>query len=121
MKRYLHKKCIMKVKVVNTKDIPEPETVPFCVSYLDTNRGVFKFSFTEDTGTLFNWKLFFMASYTVHLEPPEGLISTGVDLNSKIVLAIKVMLFEVDYDILVSILVDLYLDRILKLYKNGET
>ena len=53
-------------------------------------------------------------TYIVELIPPKDLVPVTFDLSSKIVLAVKLLFLKPNYEILTQVLMDIYLDTMLK-------
>lgn len=111
-----YNKTIMKVVVLdkhNNKYYREAHS--FCTLELGTDLGPFVFEFKEDRRKTRGWlSRLIVRTYIVHLKPPAELIHTRVDLSEKVVIAVKIMVFRPNYEILTQVLMDIYLDVMLK-------
>lgn len=88
----------------------------FCTIDVNTDKGVFKFIFKRDRRIKRRNENMFpnITNYIVELEIPENLIPYDETIKNKIVVVVKIALFKPDYNVLTELLVDIYLDRILK-------
>lgn len=89
---------------------------PFCTLEVKTEHGPFLFQFKEDRRKRHKKKRrsrMVIRTYIVELKPPEGLVPVTFDLSTKVVLAVKLLLFKPNYEALTQVLMDIYLDTIL--------
>lgn len=111
-----YNKTILRVVVLNKSNNKYyRDLVPFCTLEVNTDLGPFVFQFREDRRKRYLGYIdrMFVRTYIVHLNPPAGLTATKIDLSEKIVLAVKVMLFRPNYEVLTQVLIDIYLDVML--------
>lgn len=111
-----YNKTIMKVVVLDKRNNKYyREAHSFCTLELGTDLGPFIFEFKEDRRKAHSLlSRLIVRTYIVHLKPPPGLIHTKMDLSEKVVIAIKIMLFRPNYEILTQVLMDIYLDVMLE-------
>lgn len=79
---------------------------------IHTNKGEFMFNFYKDMKA--NDVL---SKYVIEVEVPEGANSIIKIINNKIVIVLKIRLKEVDMEILSEVLFNIYLDKIVTIYK----
>lgn len=56
--------------------------------------------------------LFLLKSFLVELKVPDEIVLNRQDLNDKVIIVIKIVLFNINYEILSEVLLDLYIDTI---------
>lgn len=90
---------------------------PFCTLEVKTDHGPFLFQFKEDRRKRHRKhkrERMIIRTYIVELIPPKDLVPVTFDLSSKIVLAVKLLFLKPNYEILTQVLMDIYLDTMLK-------
>ena len=90
---------------------------PFCTLEVKTDHGPFLFQFKEDRRKRHRRhkrERMVISTYIVELIPPKDLVPVTFDLSSKFVLAVKILFLKPNYEILTQVLMDIYLDRMLR-------
>lgn len=90
---------------------------PICSLEVKTDHGPFLFQFKEDRRKKSRQKpreRMVISTYIVELIPPKELVPVTFDLSSKLVLAIKLLFFKPNYEVLTEVLMDVYLDTMLR-------
>jgi len=112
-----YRKTMLRIVVLDKGNCDFYEKLkPFCTLEINTDHGPFVFEFKEDRrkkGNKRHRERMVIRTYIVCLIPPQGLVPVTFDLNSKIVLAVKLLFFKPNYDILTQVLMDVYLDTML--------
>lgn len=111
----LYRVLIIKVSFVQKQDLKHYEKFKvFCELPMHTNKGKFTFVFKEDRRkrprvTVAVPSL--LSSYFVELICPEGVDQDNV-FTDKVVVVVKIRgWFELNYEALASVLLDLYIDK----------
>ena len=85
-----------------------------------TAHGSFTFNFKEDR-RLKRKKKFretTIGNYVVEMLPPKELSLLGFNVEHHVILVVKVILFKINYEALVEVLVDIYLDTSLSIVET---
>lgn len=87
------------------------EVEPFCFLEVESNQGTFVFNLKEDVRSRERREEHSVkvTSYIIEMIPPEHLEPDDEELGRKSVLVIKAMLFKLNRQVLVDVLVDIYL------------
>lgn len=120
--KLVYRALIFKSVVIDRDNIPvysKLETL--CAMEVDTEKGPFTFLFKKDRRQKFKHDVFpYVKSYVVELKLPEGVLPSNEAILNKVVIVIKIRLFEPDYQILIELLTEVYLDRILRFIVKEE-
>lgn len=111
-----YRKTMLRIVVLDKVNFSYYEQLnPFCTLEIETDHGPFIFQFKEDRrkGKRKRDRLA-IRTYIVELIPPKELKPVTFDLSSKLVLAIKLLFFKPNYEALTQVLMDIYLDTMLK-------
>lgn len=117
LKRF-YRKLVLKVIVLDINSRNHYlKLEPFCTLEVETVQGTFVFNFKEDRRSRRRGKLFkhSITNYLVELIPPKDIVVEDVAITNKIVLVVKVLLFKINYKVLVGVLTDIYLDANLEI------
>ena len=120
--KYLYRLLIFKVIVIDRSNFVNYEKLKtFCEYELMSNMGPMRFIFKEDRRRkrrkLDN--LLLLNSFLIELKVPEDIVLKRQELNDKVIIVIKLVLFKINYEILSEVLLDLYVDAIFTFIKNG--
>lgn len=80
---------------------------------IESNHGPILFKFKEDRRNRHNLGYLakrLITNYIIEMIPPEKLINAISNPNKDTVVVVRFLLFNVDYEVLVEVLSDLYLD-----------
>lgn len=113
--KWVYSKFIVKIEIIDKDRIPDYQVYKiFCSLDVDSNKGVFRFTFKEDRrGTYYdtiNRDRISVSSYFVELIPPEGVVDVNSVFKDKIAVVVKIKMADVNYKALSSLLLDLYID-----------
>lgn len=112
-----YRKTMLKIVVLDKNNCNFYKKLePFCCLEVKTDHGPFVFQFKEDRRKRYakRRERLSIRTYIVELIPPKELVPVTFDLNSKLVLAIKLLFFKPNYEVLTQVLMDIYLDSMLK-------
>jgi len=113
----IYKLLIFRIVLLDKTSVKHYDVLEtFCEIDLKTDKGIFKFQFKKDRRKRRNSreKIPSINTYLIELIVPETIVPKTDLLKNKIVVVVKVALFNVDYKILTELLMDLYLNEILK-------
>jgi len=111
-----YRKTMLRIVVLDKANCKFYERLePFCTLQIETDHGPFVFQFKEDRrkGKRKGDRLS-IRTYIVELIPPKELTPVAFDLSGKLVLAVKLLFFKPNYEALIQVLMDVYLDTMLK-------
>ena len=113
-----YRKTMLRIVVLDKSNCSFYERLePFCTLDVKTDHGPFLFQFKEDRRKRHRRhkrERLVISTYIVELIPPKDLVPVTFDLNSKLVLAVKLLFLRPNYEILTQVLMDIYLDTMLK-------
>lgn len=111
-----YRKTMLRIIVLDKANFSYYEQLnPFCTLEIETDHGPFIFQFKEDRRKSKRRRdRLAIRTYIVELIPPKELKPVTFDLSSKLVLAIKLLFFKPNYEALTQVLMDIYLDTMLK-------
>ena len=120
--KYFYRLFIFKVIVIDKQNFMTYDKLKtFCEYELISNMGPIKFVFKEDRRKkkrkLDN--ILLLNSFLIELKVPEDIKLNREDLNDKVIIVIKLVLFKINYEILSEVLLDLYVDTIFTFVKNN--
>lgn len=120
--KYFYRLFIFKVIVIDKQNFTAYDKLKtFCEYELISNMGPIKFIFKEDRRKrkrkLDN--ILLLNSFLIELKVPEDIKLNREDLNDKVIIVIKLVLFKINYEILSEVLLDLYVDTIFTFVKNN--
>lgn len=120
--KYFYRLFIFKVIVIDKQNFMTYDKLKtFCEYELISNMGPIKFIFKEDRRKrkrkLDN--ILLLNSFLIELKVPEDIKLNREDLNDKVIIVIKLVLFKINYEILSEVLLDLYVDTIFTFVKNN--
>ena len=120
--KYFYRLFIFKVIVIDKRNFMTYDKLKtFCEYELISNMGPIKFIFKEDRRKrkrkLDN--ILLLNSFLIELKVPEDIKLNREDLNDKVIIVIKLVLFKINYQILSEVLLDLYVDTIFTFVKNN--
>ena len=120
--KYFYRLFIFKVIVIDRNNfVTYDKLKTFCEYELVSNMGPIKFIFKEDRRKrkrkLDNVLL--LNSFLIELKVPDDIKLNREDLNDKVIIVIKLVLFKINYEILSEVLLDLYVDTIFTFMKNN--
>ena len=120
--KYFYRLFIFKVVVIDRQNFMTYDKLKtFCEYELISNMGPIKFVFKEDRRKrkrkLDN--ILLLNSFLIELKVPEDIKLNREDLNDKVIIVIKLVLFKINYEILSEVLLDLYVDTIFTFVKNN--
>ena len=120
--KYLYRLFIFKVIVIDRNNfVTYDKLKTFCEYELISNLGPIRFIFKEDRRKrkrkLDN--IFLLNSFLIELKVPDDIKLNREDLNDKVIIVIKLVLFKINYEILSEVLLDLYVDTIFTFMKNN--
>ena len=120
--KYFYRLLIFKIIVIDRNNFVNYDKLKtFCEYELNSNMGIMKFIFKEDRRKnkrkLDN--LLLLNSFLVELKVPEDLELIRNEINDKVIIVIKLVLFKINYEILSEVLLDLYVDTIFTFVKNN--
>ena len=120
--KYFYKLFIFKVIVIDRNNFMAYDRLKtFCEYELVSNMGPIRFIFKEDRRKkrrkLDN--IFLLNSFLVELKVPENIKLNREDLNDKVIIVIKLVLFKINYEVFSEVLLDLYVDTIFAFIKNN--
>ncbi len=120
--KYFYRLFIFKVIVIDKQNFMTYDKLKtFCEYELISNMGPIKFVFKEDRRKrkrkLDN--ILLLNSFLIELKVPEDIKLSREDLNDKVIIVIKLVLFKINYEILSEVLLDLYVDTIFTFVKNN--
>ena len=109
----VYRRTMLKVVVLNKSTYAFYEKLTaFCTLQVDTDHGPFIFQFKEDRRKGCRDRLA-TKRYIIELIPPIELKGINCDISEKIVLAVKILIFKPNYQILTQVLADIYIDNML--------
>jgi len=120
--KVLYKLLILKVILIDRTNRNTNSTLKtFCEYELMSNMGPIRFIFKEDYRKKHHKRNrhFFLNSFLIELKIPDGVMAKREDVNNKVVVVIKLIVFRVNYEVLAEVLLDTYIDNILKFIKNN--
>ena len=113
-----YRKTMLRIVVLDKGNCSFYERLePFCTLEVKTDHGPFLFQFKEDRRKRHRKRKrerMIIRTYIVELIPPKDLVPVTFDLSSKFVLAVKLLFLRPNYEILTQVLMDIYLDTMLK-------
>ena len=113
-----YRKTMLRIVVLDKSNCSFYERLePFCTLEVKTDHGPFLFQFKEDRRKRHRKRKrerMIIRTYIVELIPPKDLVPVTFDLSSKLVLAVKLLFLRPNYEILTQVLMDIYLDTMLK-------
>lgn len=120
--KYFYRLFIFKVIVIDRNNfVTYDKLKTFCEYELVSNMGPIKFIFKEDRRKrkrkLDNVLL--LNSFLIELKVPDDIKLNREDLNDKVIIVIKLVLFKINYEILSEVLLDLYVDTIFTFIKSN--
>lgn len=120
--KFFYKLLIFKVIVIDRSNFVSYDKLKtFCEYELMSNMGPMRFIFKEDRRRkrrkLDN--LLLLNSFLVELKVPDELVIKRQEINDKVIIVIKLILFKINYEILSEVLLDLYVDTIFEFIKNN--
>lgn len=120
--KYFYRLFIFKVIVIDRNNfVTYDKLKTFCEYELVSNMGPIKFIFKEDRRKrkrkLDNVLL--LNSFLIELKVPDDIKLNREDLNDKVIIVIKLVLFKINYEILSEVLLDLYVDTIFTFMKSN--
>ena len=119
--KYFYRLLIFKVIVIDRENfINYDKLKTFCEYELMSNMGPMRFIFKEDRRRrrrkLDN--LLLLNSFLVELKVPDEVVLKRQELNDKVIIVIKLVVFKINYEILSEVLLDLYVDTIFTFIKS---
>ena len=119
--KFFYKLLIFKVIVIDRSNFVSYDKLKtFCEYELMSNMGPMRFIFKEDRRRkrrkLDN--LLLLNSFLVELKVPDELVIKRQEINDKVIIVIKLILFKINYEILSEVLLDLYVDTIFEFIKK---
>lgn len=120
--KYFYRLFIFKVIVIDRNNfVTYDKLKTFCEYELISNLGPIKFIFKEDRRKrkrkLDNVLL--LNSFLIELKVPDDIKLNREDINDKVIIVIKLVLFKINYEILSEVLLDLYVDTIFTFMKSN--
>lgn len=120
--KFLYKLLIFKVTVIDRSNFVSYDKLKtFCEYELMSNMGPMRFIFKEDRRRkrrkLDN--ILLLNSFLVELKVPDELVIKRQEINDKVIIVIKLILFKINYEILSEVLLDLYVDTIFEFIRNN--
>lgn len=120
--KYFYRLLIFKVIVIDRENfINYDKLKTFCEYELMSNMGPMRFIFKEDRRRkrrkLDN--LLLLNSFLVELKVPDEVVLKRQELNDKVIIVIKLVVFKINYEILSEVLLDLYVDTIFTFIKSN--
>lgn len=120
--KFFYKLLIFKVIVIDRSNFVSYDKLKtFCEYELMSNMGPMRFIFKEDRRRkrrkLDN--LLLLNSFLVELKVPDELVIKRQEINDKVIIVIKLILFKINYEILSEVLLDLYVDTIFEFIRNN--
>lgn len=120
--KYFYRLFIFKVIVIDRNNfVTYDKLKTFCEYELISNLGPIKFIFKEDRRKrkrkLDNVLL--LNSFLIELKVPDDIKLNREDINDKVIIVIKLVVFKINYEILSEVLLDLYVDTIFTFIKNN--
>lgn len=113
----LYRLLIYDVIILPKKDIPIYNKLhTYLQLKIDSNKGFFIFNFKEDRRRSQRKIDLLIKHFIVELEIPNNLTVKNNDIVDKVLVAIKIVIFPINYTILSELLIELYLDSFLKRY-----
>lgn len=94
----------------------------FCELELTSNMGPIRILFKEDRRKRkrkFD-QIFMIKNYLIELKVPDTVTLKRHEINDKVIIVIKFMIFEVNYNILAEVLLDIYLNSIMKYMEDQD-
>jgi len=123
--KYLYKLLIFKVIILDKDKFTHYEKLnTFCEYEIESNKGKFVFIFKEDRRKHPRSKMdsiLMLNSYLVELKIPPNLELKRTEISDKIIIVIKLVIFSINYKVLSEILLDLYINAIVKLINERST
>lgn len=120
--KYVYRLLIIKVIVIDRQNFMSYDKLKtFCEYELNSNMGPIKFIFKEDKRRRKRKpdNLLLLNSFLIELKVPENIKQNREDLNDKVIIVVKLVLFKINYEILSEVLLDLYVDTIFTFIKNN--
>lgn len=119
--KYFYRLLIFKVIVIDRSNFVNYTSLKtFCEYELMSNMGPMRFIFKEDRRRkrrkLDN--LLLLNSFLVELKVPDEVVLKRQELNDKVIIVIKLVVFKINYEILSEVLLDLYVDTIFTFIKS---
>lgn len=119
--KFFYRCLIFKVIVVDRLNFSSYNKLKtFCEYELMSNMGPIQFIFKKDRRNKrrkFD-NFLFINTYLIELKVQDNVIVKREEINNKIVIVTKVIIFKVNYEILIEVLLDLYIDNIIKLIQD---
>lgn len=120
--KYFYRLLIFKVIVIDKNNfINYDKLKTFCEYELTSNMGPIKFIFKEDRRAqrrkLDN--LLLLNSFLIELKVPDDIVLKRQEINDKVIIVIKLVLFKINYELLSEVLLELYVDTIFAFIKNN--
>jgi hypothetical protein len=110
--RFLYRLLIVDTFITNKEQSEIDRLTRISGLKVNTTKGEFIFNFYKDT-TIDD----VLSKYVIEVDVPEGANSLIKIINNKIVIVLKIRLKEVDMEILSEVLFNIYLDKIVTIYK----
>lgn len=111
----IYKLLIIKTVILPKKDIHIYEKLhTYLKVNINSSKGIFVFNFKKDRRALKRKTDLLVKYFIVELEVPDSLSMIDNDINNKVLVVVKVVIFPIDYKILSELLIELYLDNFLK-------
>lgn len=120
--KYFYRLFIFKVIVIDRNNfISYDKLKTFCEYELISNMGPIRFIFKEDRRKRKRkiHNILLLNSFLIELKVPDDIKLNREDLNDKVIIVIKLVLFKINYEILSEVLLDLYVDTIFTFINNN--
>ena len=121
--KQFYKLLIFKVIVIDRSSFANYDNLKvFCEYELMSNLGIMKFIFKEDRRKKKRKSdsFLFLNSFLIELKVPDNLPVKRQEINEKVIIVIKLIFINVNYEILSEVLLDLYVEHIFKYLNNTE-
>ena len=120
--KYFYRLFIFKVIVIDRNNfISYDKLKTFCEYELISNMGPIRFIFKEDRRKRKRKidNMLLLNSFLIELKVPDDIKLNREDLNNKVIIVIKLIVFKINYEILSEVLLDLYVDTIFTFIHNN--
>ena len=121
--KILYKLLIFKVIVIDKTSLTyHAKLTTFCELELSSNMGPIRILFKEDRRKRRRNidKIFMIKNFLVELKVPDTVTLKRHEINEKVIIVIKFMLFKVEYNIFAEVLLDIYLNSIMKYMEEQD-
>lgn len=121
--KFIYKLLIFKVIIIDKSNFTYYHKLnTFCEIELTSNMGPITFVFKEDRRRRKRKldQFFMINNFLVELKVPEDLVLKRQEINEKVIIVIKFILFKVNYEVLSEVLLDIYVTNILKYIKENN-